>query len=76
MMIEASQGLRVLGINILARFLVNKENNIRFIALKCLDQVVNVDYKAVEKHKTTIVGCIKDADVTIKKKALDLVYRI
>jgi AP-1 complex subunit gamma-1 len=76
MMIEASQGLRVLGINILARFLVNKENNIRFIALKCLDQVVNVDYKAVEKHKTTIVGCMKDADVTIRKKALDLVYRI
>ena len=75
-MIECSQGLRVLGINILARFLVNKENNIRFIALKCLDQVVSVDYKAVEKHKTTILGCLKDADITIKKKALDLVYRI
>lgn len=76
MMIESSQGLRVLAINILARFLVNKENNIRFIALKSLHQVVNVDYKAVEKHKTTILGCIKDPDIAIKKKALDLVYQI
>jgi AP-1 complex subunit gamma-1 len=56
MMIEASQGLRVLGINILGRFLVNKENNIRFIALKNLYQVVNVDYNAVQRHKATILG--------------------
>jgi len=33
MMIEASQGLRVLAINILGRFLANKENNVRFVAL-------------------------------------------
>lgn len=33
MLIEASQGLRVLAINILGRFLANKENNVRFVAL-------------------------------------------
>lgn len=76
MMIEASQGLRVLGINILGRFLVNKENNIRFIALKNLHQVVNVDYNAVQRHKSTIIGCLKDPDLVIKKKALDLIYQI
>lgn len=31
--IEASAGLRVLGINILGRFLMNRENNVRFVAL-------------------------------------------
>jgi AP-1 complex subunit gamma-1 len=34
--IEASSGLRVLGINILGRFLMNKENNVRFVALQSL----------------------------------------
>jgi len=34
MKIEASQGLRVLAINILGRFLANKENNVRFVALQ------------------------------------------
>jgi AP-1 complex subunit gamma-1 len=76
MMIEASSGLRVLGINILGRFLVNKENNIRFIALKSLHQVVNIDYNAVQRHKTTIINCLKDPDLVIKKKALDLIYQI
>jgi AP-1 complex subunit gamma-1 len=34
MQIEASQGLKVLGINILGRFLANKENNVRYVALQ------------------------------------------
>ena len=34
MLIEASQGLRVLGINILGKFLANKENNVRYVALQ------------------------------------------
>jgi AP-1 complex subunit gamma-1 len=34
--IEASQGLRVLAINILGRFLMNRENNVRFVALQAL----------------------------------------
>lgn len=34
--IEASSGLRVLGINILGRFLMNRENNVRFVALQSL----------------------------------------
>ena len=76
MQIEASQGLRVLGINILGRFLVNKENNIRFIALTSLHKVVNIDYNAVQRHKTTIIGCMKDPDLVIKKEALDLIYQI
>jgi AP-1 complex subunit gamma-1 len=34
MRIEASKGLRVLGINILGRFLMNKENNVWYVALQ------------------------------------------
>jgi AP-1 complex subunit gamma-1 len=45
--IEASSGLRVLGINILGRFLMNKENNVRFVALQSLQSVVDIDYNAV-----------------------------
>lgn len=49
--IEASTGLRVLGINILGRFLMNKENNVRFVALQSLQSVVDIDYNAVQRHK-------------------------
>ena len=47
MKIEASQGVRVLAINILGRFLANKENNVRFVALQELIGVVDIDYNAV-----------------------------
>lgn len=76
MTIESNSGLRVLGINILGRFLVNKENNIRFVALKTLQQVVDLDFNAVSRHKATIIDCLKDHDIVIKKKALDLIYQI
>jgi AP-1 complex subunit gamma-1 len=33
MRIEANQSLRILGINILGRFLSNRENNVRYVAL-------------------------------------------
>jgi AP-1 complex subunit gamma-1 len=76
MFIESNSGLRVLGINILGRFLVNKENNIRYVALKMLQKVVDIDYNAVQRHKSTIIECLKDLDIVIKKKALDLIYKI
>lgn len=63
MSIEASQGLRVLGINILGRFLSNKENNVRYVALNQLKKVVDIDYNAVQRHKNTITECLKDHDI-------------
>lgn len=74
--IEASSGLRVLGINILGRFLMNRENNVRFVALQSLQSVVDIDYNAVQRHKQTITDCLKDHDLVIKKKALDLLFKI
>eukprot|EP00873_Tetraselmis_striata_P041901 jgi/Tetstr1/462165/TSEL_007230.t1 len=72
--IEATQGLRVLAINILGRFLANRDNNIRYVALNTLSQVVAVDTQAVQRHRNTIVECVKDADVSIRRRALELVY--
>jgi AP-1 complex subunit gamma-1 len=76
MRIEASQGLRVLGINILGRFLSSKENNVRYVALNQLKKVVDIDYSAVQRHRTTITECLKDPDIQIKRQALDLIYKI
>jgi len=67
MAIEASQGLRVLGINILGRFLANKENNVRYVALQQLILVVDLDYNAVSRHRQIITDCLKDHDICIKK---------
>ena len=66
----------MLGINILGRFLANKENNVRYVALQQLIKVVDIDYNAVSRHRQTITDCLKDHDICIKKQALDLIYKI
>ncbi|KAL3677813.1 hypothetical protein R1sor_020769 [Riccia sorocarpa] len=76
MAIEAIGGLRVLAVNILGRFLANRDNNIRYVALNTLVKVVSVDTQAVQRHRTTIVECVKDSDVSIRRRALELVYAL
>ncbi|KAM3344441.1 AP-1 complex subunit gamma-2 isoform X1 [Capsicum galapagoense] len=74
MSIEDNGGLRVLAINILGRFLSNRDNNIRYVALNMLMRAIAVDSQAVQRHRATILECVKDTDPSIRKRALDLVY--
>ncbi|KAE8690806.1 AP-1 complex subunit gamma-1 [Hibiscus syriacus] len=74
MSIEDNGGLRVLAINILGRFLSNRDNNIRYVALNMLMRAMAVDAQAVQRHRATVLECVKDSDASIRKKALDLVY--
>jgi AP-1 complex subunit gamma-1 len=72
--VESIGSLRVLAINILGRFLGTRDNNSRYVALQTLSKVVAVDTGAVQRHRATIVECVKDADVSIRRRALELVY--
>lgn len=56
----AKQGaLRTMAINILGRFLAKADNNIRYVALQSLGRVVTTDRAAVNRHRNTIVDCLK-----------------
>jgi len=76
MSIEAEGGLRVLAINILGRFLLNRDNNIRYVALNTLCRVINRDTAAIQRQRNTVVVCLKDADISIRRRALDLIYAL
>ncbi|XP_057774635.1 AP-1 complex subunit gamma-2-like isoform X3 [Salvia miltiorrhiza] len=74
MSIEDNGGLRVLAVNILGRFLSSRDNNIRYVALNMLMKAISLDSQAVQRHRATIVECVKDPDASIRKRALELVY--
>ncbi|KAK0561600.1 clathrin associated protein complex large subunit [Tilletia horrida] len=74
--IEAENGLRVMAINILGKFLSNRDNNIRYVALHTLNKVVAMDTNAVQRHRNIILDCLRDGDISIRRRALELSYAL
>ncbi|PWN54219.1 putative golgi adaptor HA1/AP1 adaptin gamma subunit [Violaceomyces palustris] len=74
--IEAENGLRVMAINILGKFLGNRDNNIRYVALNTLNKVVAMDTNAVQRHRNIILDCLRDGDISIRRRALELSYAL
>lgn len=74
--IAADSSLRVLGINILAKFLTNKDNNTRYTALNTLLKVVELEPAAVQRHRSTVLSCLDDPDISIRRRALELSYAL
>ncbi|KAG8812215.1 clathrin associated protein complex large subunit, partial [Serendipita sp. 399] len=74
--IEADSGLRVMAINILGKFLSNKDNNIRYVALHTLNKVVSMDTNAVQRHRNIVLDCLRDGDISIRRRALELSYAL
>jgi AP-1 complex subunit gamma-1 len=60
MKIEPVPGLRSLSSTVLGRFLSNRDNNLKYISLNTLQEVVRTDLQSVQKHKNTILECLKE----------------
>ncbi|XP_037690508.1 AP-1 complex subunit gamma-like 2 isoform X2 [Choloepus didactylus] len=70
--IHSAAGLRVLAVNILGRFLLNNDKNIRYVALTSLLRLVQSDHSAVQRHRATVLECLREPDASLSRRALEL----
>ncbi|KAM4708779.1 AP-1 complex subunit gamma-like 2 isoform 1-T5 [Discoglossus pictus] len=73
---KSASGLRVLAINILGRFLLSNDKNIRYVALTSLHRLVQSDYAAVQRHRGTILECLRQPDNSVNRRALELCFAL
>ncbi|KAK9461288.1 adaptin N terminal region-domain-containing protein [Lipomyces oligophaga] len=74
--VNADSSSRVLAINILGRFLGNRDNNVKYVGLNTLSKVIELEPNAVQRHRTTVIDCLRDADISIRRRALDLSFEL
>jgi AP-2 complex subunit alpha len=64
-------------INLLGRFISIREANIRYLGLETMARLSEVQPETLDglkKHQSTILFSLKDPDISIRRRALDLVY--
>ena len=48
----------------------------RYVALNTLNKVVAIDTNAVQRHRNIILDCLRDGDISIRRRALELSYAL
>lgn len=80
MSVQTDPSLRVLAVETCAKFLGHREPSVRYIALQELTTIIDADGIGVLTHvsglKEKVLGAMREADPTVRKRAVELGYRI
>ncbi|WVQ95122.1 hypothetical protein IAU59_002216 [Kwoniella sp. CBS 9459] len=61
---------------LLGRFIMAKETNVRYLGLDAMAHLAatSSSLEAVKKHQNIIIQSLKDRDISVRRRALDLLY--
>jgi len=61
----------------LSHFIRSKETNLRYLALESFAQLAETENaKYVRKHQKTVLDALKEVDISVRRRALDLLYKM
>jgi AP-2 complex subunit alpha len=72
---DASSSLKEQVCALLGRFIAVKDPNIRYLGLDAMTRLAKIDGpESVQMHQATVLDSLKDVDISVRKRALNLVY--
>jgi len=74
--IVPSEGLLEASAAAVARFLGSGSNNLRYLGVDALASIISIDPRYARDHQLSVLDCLESADDTLKRKTLELLYRM
>ena len=71
------KSLRDAAMRLLGKFISVREPNIRYLGLMTMARLANlhdVDKEQIKRHQQTVLISLKDADISVRKRALNLLF--
>ncbi|BBN08260.1 AP-4 complex subunit epsilon-1 [Marchantia polymorpha subsp. ruderalis] len=61
---------------ITSRFLKDNNHNLKYMGIDALGRVIKINPEFAEEHQLAVIDCLEDPDDTLKRKTLDLLYKM
>ncbi|CAM6082363.1 unnamed protein product [Calypogeia fissa] len=61
---------------ITSRFLKHDNHNLKYMGIDSLGRIIKINPDFVEEHQLAVIDCLEDPDDTLKRKTLDLLYKM
>lgn len=74
--LDTEQELMVAIVSKLGKFISSRETNIRYLGLDALTHLAarSDTLDPIKKHQNMILGSLRDRDISVRRKGLDLIY--
>lgn len=59
-----------------SRFLKNESHNLKYMGIDALGRIIKINPDFAEEHQLAVIDCLEDPDDTLKRKTLELLYKM
>lgn len=74
--VDTESSIVTAGAALLGRFILSRETNVRYLGMDTMAHLAtrSENLEAVKKYQDTVILSLKDRDVSVRRRALDLLY--